>query len=334
MKSQISDAEPLSSTGATLPKHLTDALPRVQLFRDVDLKQIEHLLHQCDCCELDKGETLISTSNDNKHLYIVLSGNLIVNLDGYENEALTCVDPGECVGELSAIDDKLPSAIVTATKKSSLLAIDNEVLLQMTHVSHQIALNLIFLLVGNVRFCNQVIADSYELQNNCQRFATIDALTGLHNRGWLNEMYEREISRSIRSNQEASIIMIDVDNFKAYNDENGHQAGDQALRIISNTLRKPLRPNDMIARYGGEEFTVLLPNTTSEEAMAIAERLRNHIEGLDIGGHDGKPLPSVTISLGLASNHAKENLSTMIGQADTAMYQAKQNGRNCVVKFT
>jgi len=326
-------SELTSSEVSKLPQHLIDALPRVQLFRDVDLKQIEPFLLQCDCCELDEGEILLSPNNDNKHLYIVLSGNLIVNLEGYENEALTCIDPGECVGELSAIDDKLPSAVVKATKKSSLLAIDNEVLLQMTHTSHQIALNLIFVLVGNVRFCNKIIADSYELQSNCQRFATIDALTGLHNRGWLDEMYEREISRSIRSQQEASIIMIDVDHFKSYNDENGHQAGDQVLRVIGNTLRKPLRPNDMIARYGGEEFTVLLPNTTAVEATAIAERLRTHIEEMDIGALNGKPLPRVTISLGITNNHAKDNLSTIIGQADKALYQAKQNGRNCVVLF-
>lgn len=334
MKPQIIASKISSNNRSNLPKHLIDALPRVQLFRDVDIKQLEPFLLKCDCCELDEGETLISTNNYNKHLYVVLSGSLIVNLDGYESEALTCIDPGECVGELSAIDDKLPSAIVTATKKSSLLAIDNEVLLQMTHVSHQIALNLIFLLVSNVRFCNRIIADSYELQNNCQRFATIDALTGLHNRGWLDEMYEREVNRSIRSQQEASIIMIDVDNFKHFNDQNGHQAGDQILRVIGSTLRKPLRPNDMIARYGGEEFTVLLPNTSSSEAMAIAERLRTHIEAMDVGELNGKPLPKITISLGVSSNAAKTKLGEMIGQADNALYQAKQNGRNCVVKST
>jgi len=321
----------LCSKMPELPKRLTNALPRVQLFRNVELNQIEPYLLQCRICELDEGEILLSPNNNNKHLFILLSGRLIVNLEGYENEALTCIDPGECVGELSAVDNKLPSAQVKATKKSTLLAIENEILLQMTQVSHQIALNLIYVLVDNVRFCNQVITDSYELQNNCQRFATIDALTGLHNRGWLDEMYEREVNRSIRSKQSASLIMIDVDHFKQFNDENGHQAGDKVLRLIGNTLQKPLRPNDMIARYGGEEFTVLLPNTNSIEAMAIAERLRVYIEKMEIGEHNGTPLPAITISLGVTGNQARDDLSTMIHQADTALYQAKQQGRNCVV---
>ncbi|MBL4711685.1 MAG: GGDEF domain-containing protein [Gammaproteobacteria bacterium] len=326
----MNDTQSLSSEDAKLPKHLIDALPRVQLFRDVDQALILPLLQQCNCCELDEGEILISPSQENKHLFIVLSGNLIVHLDGHENQALTCLDPGECVGELSAIDEKLPSAIVKATKKTSLLAIDNDVLLQMTHVSHQIALNLIFILVGNVRFCNQIIANSFEMQSSCLHYATIDALTGLHNRGWMDEMFDREVNRSIMSQQETSIIMIDIDYFKEYNDENGHQAGDQVLRAIGEMLRKPLRPNDMIARYGGEEFMILLPNTTSNSAMSIAERLRKQIEKMDIGKLNDRTLPCITISLGVASNLAIHDLHSIVGQADFALYRAKQQGRNNV----
>ncbi len=319
------------TSASELPQALSDALPRVQLFRNVNPEDIRTFLLQCECRELDTDEVLLSPDMDNHHLYIVLSGGLIVTLQDYEAEALSCIDPGECVGELSTIDNKLPSAVVKATKPSCLLAIEQGILLQLTQVHHQIALNLIHLLVSNVRFCNQIIADSFELQNNCQQFATIDALTGLHNRGWLDEMYEREINRSILSNEAASLIMIDVDHFKQYNDEHGHQAGDQVLRMIGDTLRKPLRPNDMIARYGGEEFSVLLPDTSLNEAIAIAERLRLHIENMEAGFFNSKKLPAITISLGVACNNARQSLSCIIEQADNALYRAKQLGRNTVV---
>jgi len=315
-----------------LPQRLTDALPRVQLFRNVKQSDIEELLWRCECRELTVGEVLLSPKVDNQHLYIVLSGKLVVHLENHITEALCCVDPGECVGELSSIDNKLPAAIVSATKDSYLLVVDKEILLQMTQASHQVSLNLIHILVSNVRFCNKIIADSFESKNNFQRYATIDALTGLHNRGWLDEMYNREVERSIRNGDPASLIMIDVDHFKQYNDDHGHQAGDQVLRVIGDTLRIPLRPNDMIARYGGEEFSVLLPNTKIDEALNIAERLRTHIEKMDIGELNNRHLPAITISLGVACNHASTTLTQMLKQADDALYKAKQQGRNEVVR--
>lgn len=120
--------------------------------------------------------------------------------------------------------------------------------------------------------------------------------------------------------------------FKQYNDDHGHQAGDHVLRVIGDTLRVPLRPNDMIAHYGGEEFSVLLPNTSTDEAIHIAERLRTHIEAMDIGELNGRRLPTITISLGVACNHAQTNLAHMLKPADNALYKAKQQGRNEVVR--
>ena len=102
-----------------------------------------------------------------------------------------------------------------------------------------------------LRYSNLVLADSFEMQRMYQHFATIDSLTGLHNRGWLDDMFEREIRRSERDGLAACLLMIDVDHFKKINDAFGHLAGDRVLVAVGESVRKPLRPNDLVARYGG-----------------------------------------------------------------------------------
>ncbi len=168
------------------------------------------------------------------------------------------------------------------------------------------------------------------MQRKYQRYASTDALTGLHNRGWLDDAFDREIKRSERDELPLAMIMIDVDNFKNYNDEYGHLAGDQVLIKVAESIRSPLRPNDLVARFGGEEFAVLLPETTVDNAKIIAERLRERVFEADPGLLDDKQLPAVSISLGIAGRQPGYSLDMIIAAADVAMYHAKRNGKNRV----
>ena len=150
-----------------------------------------------------------------------------------------------------------------------------------------------------------------------------DALTGLPNRRYLEKRLEEEVLRSQRHGFPLSFMMIDVDFFKRYNDLNGHQAGDEALRIVANSLRAALRGADIAARYGGEEFSILLPQTTQSEAKPIAERIRRRIEAT-VFPHD-----KVTISIGIASFSPQlDTPELIIKAADQALYAAKNAGRN------
>jgi diguanylate cyclase (GGDEF)-like protein len=162
------------------------------------------------------------------------------------------------------------------------------------------------------------------------RLSITDELTGLHNRKHMMETLAMEVARALRYDKQFSILMIDIDDFKQYNDTYGHLAGDQALRELGAFLRESLRTEDYAARYGGEEFLLLLPETAAEGAGHLAERLRRRLEERAIGamdGHDG-----ITVSIGVAAFPTNgTDPETLIYRADAAMYQAKKAGRNRVM---
>jgi len=312
--------------------HDTLSLSRVQLFRNVDLENpaLLDLLALCSYRQLTVGEILLSTEEENHYLYILLKGRLAIQFNEHDDIPLATVEPGECVGEMSIMDSRVPSARVSVAEETTVLVIEQEILWRMISVSHEIARNLLYIMSERVRYSDLVIADSLEMQRKYQRYATTDALTGLHNRGWLDDTFDREIKRSERDHLPLSLIMIDVDDFKKYNDGYGHLAGDQVLISVAKSIRKPLRPNDLVARFGGEEFAVLLPETTTNNAKIIAERLRKNVSSADPGMVDGKQLPKVTISSGIAERQPEHSLDMMIASADVAMYHAKQKGKNRV----
>ena len=316
----------------TVVKHDKLMLSRLQLFRNVDLNsaEMDPLLSQCGYKQMNEGEILLSPDVENHYLYVIVSGRLAIRLGPDEEIPLTAIEPGECVGEMSVFDSRLPSVQVFASEPSTLLQIEQDVLWRMVSASHEIARNLLYIMSERVRYSNLVVADSLEMQRKYQQFATIDALTGLHNRGWLDDVFEREIRRSARDKLAACLLMIDVDHFKNFNDKYGHLAGDKVLIAVGESINKPLRPNDLVARFGGEEFSVLLPETSLENAVAIAERLRQRVSEAYPGKIQGKELPRVTVSVGVADYKPGDSLESLIESADVAMYYAKSAGRNCV----
>lgn len=180
---------------------------------------------------------------------------------------------------------------------------------------------------------NKLTTSNEELK----RLSFVDGLTEVANRRYFDEFFLREWERALRDRTPISLIMIDIDYFKAYNDTYGHQAGDQCLQQVAQLLRDIVkRSTDLAARYGGEEFAVVLPNTNMTGATSIAEALRTGVEMLHIP-HSGSSINDfVTISLGVSTISPEPNLSpnSLIGFADSALYRAKQSGRNNVVVLT
>lgn len=174
------------------------------------------------------------------------------------------------------------------------------------------------------------VAERQKVQAQLLELATTDSLTGLRNRRYFFEAAKQEFERAKRYELPLSLVLLDADHFKVINDRYGHPIGDQALQVLATTGRQLLREIDLFARIGGEEFAILLPQTDVRDAWTVAERLRQAIGAAAVPTDQGSAL-HFTISLGLASlGPATADLNELLRQADTAMYQAKQNGRNRV----
>lgn len=183
------------------------------------------------------------------------------------------------------------------------------------------------------------VSERHALQLRLEREATTDSLTGLSNRRAFDEALEREWARAVRADTELSLILLDVDHFKPFNDRYGHPAGDACLRRVAMAVQSVVqRPGDLAARYGGEELAVILPRTPAAGAAKVAEALRLAVQGLGVG-HADSACGVLTISLGVATAAGPVGLTIampaglLIG-ADGALYRAKNNGRNRVETVT
>ena len=180
------------------------------------------------------------------------------------------------------------------------------------------------------------IQEQRQLETSLKRDALQDALTGIFNRRYLDESLEREWRRSCREHQPISLLMLDIDLFKAYNDHFGHALGDEALRKVARQISaQALRPADVAARFGGEEFAVVLPNTTARGAKLTAERILRSVINLDIE-HPAAPTKVLTISIGVATAENPKELDQeeWMRAADQALYQSKADGRNRITVVT
>ena len=174
-------------------------------------------------------------------------------------------------------------------------------------------------------------AEWQERATEFQLMSITDSLTGLTNRRYLEERLAEELNRSKRYEYPMSFLMIDIDDFKAYNDKNGHQAGDVALQITAHCLKGALRAVDVASRYGGEEFCILLPQTAMAEAGVIADRIRHRVSTTEFPHGKGQALGQVTISVGVSTFTKNiDNAENIIAAADRALYQAKRMGKDRV----
>ncbi len=213
---------------------------------------------------------------------------------------------GELLGVLQLSDDdsSLSQDLATPSRLQLLQALAN-----------QVALSL-----ANLRLRETLRAQSI-----------IDPLTGLHNRRVIDERFDAAIRQARANNRDLSLLVLDIDLFKSFNDRFGHDCGDIALREVGALLRRSLRHDDVVCRMGGEEFAILLPGTSLPEAEQVAEKLRVAVHSLRLQRND-QPLARISVSAGIATlgKHG-DNVSTLLRHADRALYRAKAAGRNCVM---
>lgn len=240
----------------------------------------------------------------------------------------------KCAEFFSKVDKKLASvAIIPLTRRGKFLGSLNLGSYNPIRFTETMATDFVEHMASVVSVC---------LENNLnfevlRRTSLVDTLTGVNNRRFLEQRLGEEIDRTQRNSEPLSCFFLDIDYFKKVNDTYGHQTGDKVLAVVAGSIREQLRNNDVLARYGGEEFVALLSNIPENMAMDIAERIRKTVKNLHIESEQQQL--SVTISIGISTytpvhEHVaptKKIAADLIQIADQALYDAKRNGRDCVV---
>lgn len=306
-----------------------EELQRLHLFQGVSLEPLQEQLDACKVREIEAGEALIARGQTNSYLYMLIAGRLRVYLDTM-GETLSIIEPGESIGEISIIDKLPTTAHVVAETRCRLLIMSEEILWSMVSSSHAVAINMLSLLARRLRDTNARLHESQNREIELRYQSAVDPLTGLYNKAWLEGELTDRLTVAEEIEKRFSVLVLDVDDFRQYNDENGHLAGDRALYSIAQALLNNLRPMDTAIRFGGEEFLAVLPDTDGETGMQVAEDLRLIMKDNIIRLSDGKALPHVTVSIGVATQHKGDDADSLIARAQAALQVAKDSGRNNV----
>jgi len=190
-------------------------------------------------------------------------------------------------------------------------------------------------ILATIRHIVSIALSNASLYDEVKQLSYTDGMTELHNYRYFEMRLKEEVLRHSRNQQDVSLIILDVDYFKNYNDTLGHQAGDQVLRQLAAILKETVRENDIVARYGGEEFAIIVPGLARSGIRTLADRVREGVEQYKFPNENIQPHGKLTVSVGTAtlSNDASDT-TDLIRKADTALYAAKHKGRNCVMQYS
>jgi len=290
-------------------------------------------------------------------MFVVLSGHLVISRSGKQ---VAVGSPGECFGEMALIESRERAATLRALDETEVLEIpessfwdhiaDNpSSLMALLRIFSDRSRHDLEALAGdNIKL--QAYADEVEHTNRelvqirrqledknrlLERLSALDTLTGIANRRRFDDVLRQEWKRAAREKACLSLLFCDIDHFKRFNDTYGHQAGDDCLVRVAQAVEDTLnRPADLAARYGGEEFVGLLVDTETEGARLLGERVRARVESLDIEHSSSDVADVLTVSVGLASTVPTSGMrpEDLVDLADQALYAAKQEGRNRVVR--
>ncbi|MCX7220411.1 MAG: diguanylate cyclase [Burkholderiales bacterium] len=303
----------------------------IHLFRNIspeDRQQIAHIIKNCFVVKAKAGQIVLDAHSFGARLYIVLSGAL-GNTPGN-----TTASPDSKATEHAKLHylpgEEIYSSNISALCESELLVVEAETMWKLIDESNGVARNLLQLLSFRIRAANAQIRKRQKVGEFYRQLSMVDGLTGLRNRAWLNSQLPIMIENAHATGVPLSIIMVDLDHFKKFNDTHGHVMGDDALQTAAKVLNAGLRPSDFAARYGGEEMIVILPNTNEQSALIVANRLCERLQNARVFADSTIKLPHITASFGLSMLREAQDGTVFVAAADAALYRAKEAGRNQV----
>jgi diguanylate cyclase (GGDEF)-like protein len=276
---------------------------------------------------LDAGEVLWHEGDPGESVALVVEGTIeVVHLAAEGEEVvLRTVENGAVVGEIAGTDGRARSATVRARTPVRLLKIPATDFRELLRRRPDLLEELYWIQIERVRNLTRQVTKTHQQ-------AITDPLTHLYNFGFFRERLDIEVDRAAQTGDLVSLVMFDIDHFKTYNDENGHEEGNVALTTVAEIIKSTGRRGDIIGRYGGEEFVALLYGATRQDAEAFAETARRTIEGTAFAGGSTQPGGRLTISAGVATfPWDAQSDEALIKAADDNLYKAKEAGRNRVV---
>jgi diguanylate cyclase (GGDEF)-like protein len=277
---------------------------------------------------LAPGQVLLVPGQSNNTIYIILSGRLRIQTKESEVEPIAILGEGECVGEMSMLEQAPVSAYVIAATNCKLLAIDHASMWELIDNSHAAAHNMLNILTSRIRNTNQIVAENYEREQGFSGDSMVDELTGLYNQHSTQRKLDRLVHRDNVDQKTSCLLMLEMDRFKEFCAKYGQLGGDQALRNIAHTILFSLRPGDQAGRYLIERFVAFLPNTSLPDAYTAAERLKSVVNQSLVVLPSGDALPSISISLGISQMQPDDTLVDLLARADKALLLAKKSGGN------
>ncbi len=317
----------MEDTAACIDPNL---LKRISLFRSINLESIQGIFDLCKVHTVKAGEIIFRPGQSNWTVYFIMQGRLRIHLNTLDSDPVTVLGTGESVGEMSVIDQQPTTAFVVADEDCQLVAMDEDILWSLVHSSHAIACNLLYTLTKRLRHADSVVSGGVDLDQEERQYGNVDALTGFPNRKWFDQLLGRQCQRFSHSGKPLSLVLIDIDGFKAFNHKYGRRCGDRVLYSMACGLNQNLRSTEIIARYDSDLFSILLPDADMETARGIAVRLFKSIDQATPIMAEEKIVDHPTVSVGVAQMKPEQDADGLFSEAGAALRRAKQMGGNAI----
>lgn len=296
---------------------------QIYLFKSVGIESIRGLLDACTVKSVAQGEIMMCPGQTNPTVYCILEGSLRIHTGSLNSIPDAILGTGENVGEMSVIDQEPVTAFVVANEACRLLCIEEDILWSLVHASHAAACNLLFGMTRRLRHVDDSLGENSRIDLESPHYGTVDALTGLRNRSWMDQTLERQVQRAHIGGNSLSLILIGVDHFRWFNEKYGFSYGNRFFYSLANTISDHLRPTEIVARYSESNFLVLLPDKNLETAFAIAERLQKEIADAVPIRPDGRRKPHPGISMGVAALQEKDTPEHLLQAAEAALFRVR-----------